>query len=198
MLIVFEGADATGKQTQAEMLARKLANEGINTTLIDFPDYNSVYGRMIKEYLKTGKKPVEETLLLYLIDQYAKKETIENKSKNGVVICDRYWYSNLAHQVVRPGGEKLKQWIINCASQMPKPDLVFLTYLNAKTSEMLMREKEKDSHELNIEYQIKVREKYLEVAQEMGWTILHCVKNGALRPPEDIHEEVIKKVREKM
>ena len=195
VFIVIEGADATGKETQARMLVEGLRREGVNAEYLSFPDYGSEYGRMIKEYLKTGKHPVEETVLLYLLDMYSKKGLIEEKSGEGVLVCDRYWYSNLAYQTSRPGGEALSDWIKACAGRLPEPDIVFLMNMPARVSEMLMREKEKDWHELDMAFQETVRRKYLDLAEDMGWIIVECVRDGALRSPEEIHEEIRSMVR---
>lgn len=40
-LIVFEGTDGSGKATQAQMLCRHLAQEGIAYREIDFPRYGN-------------------------------------------------------------------------------------------------------------------------------------------------------------
>ena len=194
MFIVIEGADATGKETQAKMLVSAFKKQGLKAEYLTFPDYGSEYGAFIKNYLTTGKHPPEEAILLYLLDMYAKKKSVEKISQEGVLVCDRYWYSNLAYQTARPGGELLEDWITSCASRLPNPDAVFLMNMPAEVSEMLMREKEKDLHELDMSYQKTVRLKYLEIAEKQGWKVIDCVKNNALRSPEDIHKEILSKV----
>ena len=49
-LIVIEGLDASGKETQSNKLYERLINEGVNVKKVEFPDYNSDSSSMIKMY----------------------------------------------------------------------------------------------------------------------------------------------------
>ena len=51
MLIVFEGVDASGKQTQTEILYNTLKEKGKNVSKITFPDYDSPGAAPVKMYL---------------------------------------------------------------------------------------------------------------------------------------------------
>ena len=42
-LIVFEGTDGAGKATQAGLMARRLAAEGVSFREIDFPRYGNPF-----------------------------------------------------------------------------------------------------------------------------------------------------------
>jgi thymidylate kinase len=53
----------------------------------------------------------------------------------------------------------------------------------------------KDILEKDKAYQEKVRKLYLEIAKKENWIIIECCKNGVLRKPEDIHEEVFNKLK---
>ena len=62
-LILIEGTDCSGKETQANKLLEYLNNEGIETVKIGFPDYESPTGKIIggpylgKEYICPGWFP---------------------------------------------------------------------------------------------------------------------------------------------
>ena len=77
MFIVLEGADGTGKETQAKMLKEKLESQGKKVLTLDFPDYSSEYGKLLTNYLRKGHHCHEEAVMLFIGDMYARKEDIE-------------------------------------------------------------------------------------------------------------------------
>ena len=50
-LIVFEGTDGAGKSTQAGLMARRLAAEGVSFREIDFPRYGNPFAEPARLYL---------------------------------------------------------------------------------------------------------------------------------------------------
>ena len=50
-LIVFEGADGSGKTTQAKLLFKHLKKQKIPTEYISFPIYESTWGKLVRRYL---------------------------------------------------------------------------------------------------------------------------------------------------
>src|SRR5437588_390702 len=52
MLIVFEGLDQSGKQTQAEMLRDRLKQDGRKARVVSFPDYGTSIGEEIARALQ--------------------------------------------------------------------------------------------------------------------------------------------------
>lgn len=100
MVIDFEGIDGSGKRTQAENLRDSLKSDGYKVVLYSYPDYNSPYGKMIKDFLdnKINLNP-DEQFLLYLIDIVKDREDIRKKVNEGyMVILDRYIPSTIAYQ----------------------------------------------------------------------------------------------------
>jgi len=47
LLIVFEGLDQSGKQTQAERLKADVERRGRTSVLLDFPSYDTAIGKEI-------------------------------------------------------------------------------------------------------------------------------------------------------
>ena len=47
-----------------------------------------------------------------------------------------------------------------------------------------------DIHEQDQEYLRACRESTREVAARLGWRVVDCAQEGAVRSPEDIHEEL--------
>ena len=111
-LIVIEGTDCSGKETQTKLLLKKLNEKQIETKYFSYPNYASPTGKIIGgPYL--GKKEIGEgwfkegaTLvdpyvasLYYAADRRYNYQDILNLLNKGInVILDRYVYSNMAHQ----------------------------------------------------------------------------------------------------
>lgn len=110
VLIAIEGVDGCGKSTQVELLARHLEDEGHATFTRSFPRYgDAVFGELIKRFLRGELGDVDAVdpqlvALLFAGDRGAEASTLRQAlCEDRIVICDRYFYSNLAYQ-----GAKLK------------------------------------------------------------------------------------------
>src|SRR5580765_3722184 len=98
-LIVFEGLDQSGKQTQAEMLRDRLKAEGRKARLVSFPDYGTSIGEEIARALQGERDYGPDVMqLLYVANRYERKHDIERWVTGGVtLICDRYIASSIAY-----------------------------------------------------------------------------------------------------
>ena len=111
-LIVIEGTDCSGKETQSNLLIEKLKKQNIRIEKFSFPNYNSPTGRIIggpylgKKYICDGWFPEgapnvdpKVSALFYAADRLYNIDKIKFLLENGVnVILDRYVFSNMAHQ----------------------------------------------------------------------------------------------------
>ncbi len=135
MLIVIEGIDGSGKGTQADLLCRRLRADGRRVRLFSFPSYTETFfGREVGRYLNGDygsltSVPVEFAALLYAGDRFEKKQSlVAALADGGIVICDRYVPSNLAHQAAKLHGERqdaLRGWIAALEYEvygLPRPD----------------------------------------------------------------------------
>jgi len=108
MLIVLEGVDSSGKQTQTEKLYAYLSSKE-RTMQITFPDYQSDSSALVKLYLsgafgeKADAVSPYAASTFYAADRYAsyKMKWGDFLSSGGVVICDRYTTSNMVHQAAK-------------------------------------------------------------------------------------------------
>ncbi len=205
-LIVVEGADASGKRTQAKMLLERLKKEGKPAILISFPRYETTFGKMVKHYLSGQFGSLEEVkpefaALLYSLDRYDAMPKIEKWLEQGkVVICDRYIASNLAHQAAKFKGEeqeKFIEWIEKVESRLPQPSLTIYLDLPVAVSIKLMqsRPREKDIHETNKEYLKATRKVYLKLAEKERWAKIDCAQGAGIKSREEIHETVWQQVK---
>ena len=111
-LIIIEGTDCSGKETQSKLLCDKLTKEGNKVFMTGFPMYDTPTGKIIggpylgKEsichgWFLEGANNVDAKVasLYYAADRLYNISTITEKLEEGInVILDRYTYSNLAHQ----------------------------------------------------------------------------------------------------
>lgn len=99
-MIAIEGADKAGKHTQVMKIMEYLNQCGIPAETLDFPQYKSYFGRMVRDYLNGNfgavrDLPAEYTMLPYALDRLQHQPTITTWLNNGKwVVLDRYTYSN--------------------------------------------------------------------------------------------------------
>lgn len=208
-LIVFEGTDGSGKSTQARLMAQRLEREGVRYRVIDFPRYGSPFAEPARLYLQgaLGDKPGDvgayPASVLYAVDRYASyKEDWGGAYEAGeLILANRYTTSNAVHQASKlPDGERKPylEWLYDLEYgklALPKPDLVIYLDLPNQLSEQMMRRREAatgtaaDIHERDDAYLRRCRDNAREVAVLSGWRVIDCARDGAVRTPEDIHEE---------
>ena len=208
-LIVLEGTDAVGKQTQSELLAKKLKAKGMKIEVINFPTYGSAFGKLIGNYLhgKFGSKeklPPEAIAALYSLDRYQYKDELFSKLENGTtLICNRYSQSNL-YQAAKINDEKEREkfikWFFDLDSRLPIASAVVFLNLDLSVSNKLLKKRggKIDLHEKDRKYQDKVRRLYLNEAKKNNWLVIDCTKGNSLRSPEDISHEIFGKLSAKL
>ena len=210
-LIVIEGLDGSGKATQARLLFESLQQQGKNVRQVSFPDYDSDSSALVKMYLagEFGSDPGDVNAYaastFFAVDRYAsfKKNWREFYENGGVVIADRYTTSNAVHQCSKlPGAEweTFLNWLFHFEYDLlgiPVPDRVFYLQTALGVNEQLLDrryhgdEQKKDIHERNADYLAHSRAAAEYCAEKLGWTTIHCVRNGAMRGVQEIHEDLL-------
>ena len=215
-LIVLEGTDASGKKTQVGLLERRLKEEGRKFEVMGFPTYEKTkFGDLVSRYLKGDFGTKEEVgpeigAMFFMMDRYQFKDKLWKTLKDGTtIIMDRYTPSNIYQAAEAEGAERFRiwEWVKNADSRLPRPDVVVFLDVPPEISEKLFAEREsknpligkggKDILEKDKAYQERVRLLYMEVAKKEGWIIIECTKNGKMRTPEEIHEEICWKLKQK-
>lgn len=192
-LIVFEGLDKSGKETQSQLLADYLNKIGIKTALMSFPDYESDTGYFIRRYLDGKEKEVsQETVnLMYSANRYAKRHWIRYVLGVGAyVILDRYYYSNMAYGATTIHDmEKVRE----LDSEMPKPDLIVMMDITPEES-VNRSGKSADINERDIEFLSQVRKRY-------HW-IFHHTNNSIMvngdQEREMTHDQIVAMVEDRL
>mgnify|MGYP006067338459 FL=1 len=216
ILIAIDGVDASGKQTQSELVFRRLTERGVKARLVSFPDYGSESSALVKMYLngEFGSDPDDVNAYaastFFAADRFAsyRRSWKHDYDSGTVIIADRYVPSNMIHQASKlPGSEKGKfiEWLYELEYgiyALPKPDVTIFLDMPPEKAQELMEERKnkithsekKDIHERNAEYLIKSYENAVFVSQKMGWKRISCVINGELRSIYDINSEIMETV----
>lgn len=209
-LIVLEGTDGSGKATQARLLAQHLEREGRAFREIDFPRYGNPFAEPAKLYLDgalgahAGDVNAYAASVLFAVDRFASyKEDWGGAYEAGeLILANRYTTSNAVHQASKlPEGEReaYLSWLFDLEygrMGLPAPDLVVYLDLPTELSEAMLRKRQQatgthaDIHEQDEDYLRACRENARSIARSLGWTLVRCDQEGAVRPPEDIHREI--------
>ena len=209
-LLVIEGLDGSGKATQARLLAQHLAREGRAFREIDFPRYGNPFAEPAKLYLDgalgahAGDVNAYAASVLFAVDRFASyKEDWGGAYEAGeLILANRYTTSNAVHQASKlPAGEReaYLRWLFDLEYHrmgLPAPDLVIYLDLPTELSEAMLRKRQQatgthaDIHEQDEDYLRACRDNARSIARQQGWTVVRCDRDGAVRPPEDIHREI--------
>lgn len=220
-LIVIEGVDGSGKQTQSEKLFRTLQNKGLKVKKIEFPDYDSESSSLVKMYLRGdfGINPEDVSAYVassfFAADRYASYNTKwkDFYLSGGIVIADRYATANMVHQASKitdkEDRDKFLDWIYDLEFNIygiPKPDLVFFLDVPPEISMEITKERknkitgedEKDIHERDLHHLTSSYGNAHYVADKYGWNKISCVKNSQMKSKEDIFNDIYLATLEKL
>ena len=173
-LIVIEGTDCSGKETQSKMLVDKLNKEGIKSTILSFPMYNSPTGKIIgacylgkeeicKEILKDGltglfeeKAPNVDPItssLFYAADRRYNLPVLEKSMEEyDVIVLNRYTYSNMAHQAGKIENVNKRTFMFQMLDnlefnvcKLPRPDKTIFLHVPYEMAIKLMKSRNEKS-----------------------------------------------------
>lgn len=166
-LIAFEGLDQSGKQTQAERLARSLEEAGRRVELVSFPDYGTPIGAEIGQALRGAREfPPDVMQLLYVANRYEHRAAICRWLSEGViVVCDRYLASSIAY------GEAQgldAAWLADIQRHLPPPALTLLLDIAPDTS-LARKQAARDRYERDLPLLARVRESYTRQSDDPTW-----------------------------
>lgn len=211
-LIAFEGADGSGKTTQAKLLLKYLKKHKISSVYISFPRYEvSMWGAMVKRYLagEFGKlNEVDPYLasMLYAGDRAVAAASLKKWIGDGkMVVCNRYTGSNLAHMAAKLGGRGEKSRFIDWLEKLeygenkiPKEDLVIFLHVPVAVSRKLIENRKLDIHEADLSYLSKVLGVYEDfVTSRRNWIKVDCTKNGRILSFSAIHQKVLEILKQR-
>ncbi|MFA5409047.1 MAG: thymidylate kinase [Bacilli bacterium] len=220
-LILIEGTDCSGKQTQSELLVKRLNKAGYRTVRLSFPMYETPTGKIIGgPYL--GKEAISESWftegansvnpqvasLYYAADRLYNIDKIDSLLASGTtVILDRYTPSNMAHQGGKISSKEeryaMYKWIDELEYgflKLPRPDFSFLLYLPHEYAQELRktRVEKLDDHEKSEEHLKNAEKAYLELAALYHFDIIDCVSDKKIDTIEVINDRLYESLQTKL
>ena len=209
-LIVIEGTDGSGKSTQFRLLTEAVAATGREFQKLVLPQNKEESSALIRMYLggQFGDKPSDVNAYaasaFYAVDRYASYKKVWGQwyEQGGLVLSDRYTTSNAVHQASKEPEEnraEFLRWLYEFEYDklgLPRPDLTIYLDVPTEFTESLMRSREAatgtqaDIHEQDLAYLATCRKMGRAAAEYYGWTVIDCVRDGAMRSIEDIHQEI--------
>lgn len=178
MFVTIEGTDASGKNTQSEVLQRHLGG-----SLISFPAYDTTIGELIDRHLKKKwrcgfggeeflSQPIDAThrlnalvfQSLHVTNRLEVSERIRRNLEQGTpVIADRYWPSGWVYGAA-DGLDKY--WLEEVHKPLIQPDLFILIDIDVEES-FKRRPERRDRYEADKPFLTKVIELYRELWRSM-------------------------------
>lgn len=219
ILIAIDGVDASGKQTQTELLRERLIKDGKNVKAVSFPAYDNPSSTLVKMYLDGdfGEKPSDvnayATSTFFAADRFATYRTDWGKAYNNgtIILADRYVSSNLIHQASKIDSnaekDKFLVWLDDLEHNiygLPRPDVTIFLDMPPEYGARLMKdrlnksngEETKDIHESDFSYLKTSYNNAVYVAERFEWKRVSCVEDGEIRSVQDIHNDIYSIIKE--
>lgn len=225
IIVIESGTDASGKETQTNLLCKRLNDEGKKVVKFSFPNYESESSTFVKMYLngEFGENPDDInpyiSSIFFGMDRYATymREIKKYINEGYIIIIDRYTTSNMTYQASKIKGiterEKFLDWLYDFEFNLlglPKPEVVIFLDVPVETAEDLMKIREqkdqnlnkndlkKDIHEQDIEYLKKTYYVAKYISSKYKWNEIRCIKDGKFRSREDISKDIYNVVKSKL
>lgn len=215
-LLVMEGLDGCGKQTQTARLCTTFRNAAVPHRRVSFPDYSQHSSALVKMYLQGEFGPSPRDVnpyaasSFYAVDRFASYQKFwkHDYESGKVILADRYTTSNLVYQlpkVPRDDWDAFTEWLLDFEYhrfELPIPDLTLFLDMSPAASESLLEkryhgdEQKKDIHEKSIAFQQECRQAALYAAGKLKWKVVSCDAGGKLRTPKEIHADILQIVQE--
>lgn len=212
-IIVIEGLDGSGKNTQSKILVEKLRLLNKNVKMVSMPNYNSESSGPVRMYLnyEIADNPMKinpyASSSFFAVDRFINYFCDWKKfyqTKDSILICDRYSTSNMIYHLAKIKEEdwdSFLEWICTYEYkylEIPVPDLVLYLRVPIDISQKLMenRSKTHDLHESNLEF-LKLCKKSCEyVSCKFNWKIIDCyLDKNNMKPIKDISDQIFEYVK---
>jgi len=170
-IIVIEGPDRVGKQTQTRLLKRKLSERGFSSTVIEVPIKSAVTYRIIYWMLQNGlakKFPKIFQWFQYMNRKIFQVFKLPHLEKNhDCIIMDRWSLSTIVYGVAE--GVPL-EYTMKLARKLREPDHTIILHGDSHVHEA------EDSYEADSELQKNVRIEYAKWAKNnpKTTTLIDC------------------------
>ena len=189
-ILVIEGADRSGKETQTKLLQEYLFNRSFNVSEIEIPKYSSLTGKLIRRMLNNGS--AQSLKHTFQIVQFINKfmvQTVELpdvRSCNDFVIFDRWSLSSVIYGKATGIDD---EFVYTLYDRLIEPDCTII--LCGST----YAKNEIDSYEADDQLQIRVKHLYREWARVHQKNCILVDTEG--KTPEEISKKIIYELKMK-
>jgi dTMP kinase len=196
VFISFEGADGSGKSTQAERLRDTLVGEGRAVVLTREPGGTEL-GERARELVLNGPQMgawAEAALFAASRAEHVEEVIRPALERGAVVVCDRYVDSSLAYQGIARslGVDEVLQLNLTVTGGL-LPDVTFLLLVDPEVAAARWTDADRLEREGDA-LQAKVDAAYRELAERFPERIVTV--DGA-RDPDEIAREVHERLRDR-
>jgi len=193
--ILFEGLDRTGKTTQSFRLFEYMKANGYDCHHMHFPVRTTEIGKSINSYLTSDLNLDDRVIhLLFSANRWEMKADIDARLERGeIIVCDRYAYSGACYSAAKDIPGMGLDWCWTPDVCLPEPDMLF--FLDLEPEEAKMRAEYGEERYEKLDFQMKVRSKFLElISRDHGnWQVIN-----ANQTIDDISSVVQKSVNEQL
>ena len=187
--IVLEGGDATGKTTQAALLATRLRDQG-REVVQTFEPGGTALGGSLRQLLLDGEGTVEPEAEALLMAADRAQHVLEvvrpSLGRGDWVVSDRFMPSSLAYQGVGRGlGVPTIEIVNGIATGGLEPDLVVVLDLPPEVATERFGAARDRLEEEDDAFRLAVHEAYRDLAGSRGWVLL-----DASGPVDDVAARV--------
>jgi len=210
-LIVIDGADGSGKTTQAKLLVDFLKQKKMSVKYVDFPQYRrSFHGKTVGKFLQGEFGSINEVSpylasLAYALDRASvKREMDEFLAQGGIIVANRYATSSMAHQAAKFKMEKERadflKWVYELeykVHKIPKENIVVYLHVPYLFAADLAKKRaeqkgvKQDIAEKSLDHQKSSEEMYLMLSKKYKhWKTIECVQNNAMTDRESIQKQI--------
>lgn len=217
-IIVIEGTDGCGKQTQATILCDKLNEIGLKALKMSFPNYESSSSGAVKMYLggelceRADDFDAYQSSILFTVDRLCTmtklQKDLTEQSGDVFLICDRYVESNLLFQASKLDGkdkDKFADWLYGLeydTVKLPRPEMIVFLNMPIEVSQKLAHFRtelkagtKKDIHEQDDEYMRRCYNTGIHFANKNNWHIIDCAKENEPKSIADISKTIFDSVK---
>lgn len=202
-LLVIEGTEGSGKETQADLLVRRLNEMGEKAVKMRFPMYDTPTGKIIYEHIlnKDGNSYFDEEVDPKALSLYYAADRVNNIGKinelldKGVhVVLDRYVESNMAYQASKFEDIKDRVNMIFWMEQLefnlldlPRPDKVIFLFLPYQYRPLVGEVADSKYHNIEVTYHL--------LSRRYDFGVVSCVNDDKLKDINSISDEVLEYVK---
>ena len=216
-IIAIEGIDGSGKTVQRGLLQKKLESAGYSVSVKSFPEYDSFFGKQIGLLLKgdglrADRVDSKSMCLWFALDRWQSFRNYQDGEADYLLI-NRFTPSNAVYQSVRAIDEGLPDnwdWVHELEQGrlgLPEPDCYVLLDVDPEPAQKNVDKKgerdyisagRRDVYEAQRGLLRRARERYLSIAErEPNFTVVSCMENSRLLPPEQVADRVFSALKER-